>query len=300
MGYLFLGLALTFGITKSYCGKKTSNHATLAYYAVVINAFRMALCIFIGVIAVLISKVSLSQALNIKTIIISLVSGVATAGFTVLWLLSVKTSSFMLVEVFVMASVILPLTLCAIFYGESIGIIQMIGIALLIVAVYLMCTYNSKSVKMSIKGFLLLFSTAIASGLCDFSQKTFVREIVNANASLFNLYTYFFAFITLVIVSFIFRATEKDKSELLSAPKIVKPIFFYVLIMAVCLFLNTFFKTLAAERLSAVLLYPLNQGMAILLSLLMSVFIFKEKINLKGIIGITLAVTSLILINVLG
>ena len=54
----------------------------------------------------------------------------------------------------------------------------------------------------------------------------------------------------------------------------------------------------AAKYLDAILLYPLNQGCAVVLSLAMSVVLFKEKISAKGIVGIVLSVAAMILINV--
>ena len=69
--------------------------------------------------------------------------------------------------------------------------------------------------------------------------------------------------------------------------------------MAVCLFANSYFKSLAAQYLDAVKLYPLNQGSAVVLSLLMSPMLFKEKITAKCIIGIALSFVALLMINLL-
>ena len=97
----------------------------------------------------------------------------------------------------------------------------------------------------------------------------------------FNFYTYVFAGVALFFAYFIFRKVDKKNSLSVRKPlEVVKPIWRYVLIMAVCLFVNSFFKTLAAQYLDAVQLYPLNQGCAVVLSLLMSAIFFKEKINI--------------------
>ena len=134
--------------------------------------------------------------------------------------------------------------------------------------------------------------------MVDFSQKIFVKEIVNVNISVFNLFTYLFAAITLLTVCPIFREREKSAEKLTSWRSFIKPIFHFILIMAACLFLNSYFKTKSAIYLDAILLYPLSQGCAVVLSLLMSIFVFKERITAKGIIGIVLSIISMILINV--
>ncbi len=69
--------------------------------------------------------------------------------------------------------------------------------------------------------------------------------------------------------------------------------------MALCLFANSFFKTLAAQHLSSVLLYPLLQGSALILSTIMSAVFFKEKLTAKCIVGIVIAFIGLIIINML-
>ena len=79
----------------------------------------------------------------------------------------------------------------------------------------------------------------------------------------------------------------------------LKKIFGYILIMALCLFANSYFKTLAAGYLCAVLLYPLNQGCALILSAFMSAALFKEKLTLKAVIGMITAFVGLLIINLL-
>jgi multidrug transporter EmrE-like cation transporter len=69
--------------------------------------------------------------------------------------------------------------------------------------------------------------------------------------------------------------------------------------MALCLFANSYFKTLAAARLDAVLMYPLNQGAALILSSAMASLLFREKLTAKAIAGIVLAFAGLVIINLL-
>jgi multidrug transporter EmrE-like cation transporter len=122
----------------------------------------------------------------------------------------------------------------------------------------------------------------------------------DGSAAAFNFYTYVFAAVALTIAYFAFRsADQKCEIKPRKPIEVIKPIWLYVLVMAVCLFANSFFKTQAAHYLDAVQLYPLNQGCAVVLSLLMSVFIFKEKINAKCIVGICLSFVALLMINLL-
>ena len=300
MGYLFLFLALSCGLLKAYCGKISSSAVSCSYDAVVLNTVRMILCVFLGLLFVFIGGGASLTDTTPKILLIAFLCGISTACFVFFWLLSVRTMAYMLVEVFVMGGVILPLTLCTFLYKEPVGMGQIIGVILLLTAVYCMCTCkNTTKAKLTKKDFLLLFLCSLSSGFSDFSQKLYTKEIENANISLFNLYTYLVASIVLLTACFFFKKKEKAGIKIKPLREIVRPIFIYVAIMAVCLFLNAYFKTLSAKYLDAILLYPLNQGCAVLLSLIMSAIIFKEKINAKGYLGVALAIIAMILINIL-
>ena len=296
-GYIFLMLALIFGLIKAYCGKQTSSAAVHLYDAIVINTVRMVLCILIGVIFILFEREYSVISRSQKVFGIALLCGLGTASFTVCWLLSVRTKAYMLVEVFVMAGSIIPLTLCAALYKEPVSITQVLAISLLLAAVYCMCTSKTdEKVRFSTKSLLVLILCAVSSGISDFSQKLFVLECGNDNISLFNLYVYLFSAVALLLASFVIAKTKKQEHRT-SRLKIVKPVLGYISVMSLCLFLNSYFKTLAAAHMDAVLLYPLNQGCAVVLSLAMSVIVFKENPSFKAIIGIALAAAAVILLS---
>jgi drug/metabolite transporter (DMT)-like permease len=301
IGYIFVFLALAFGATKGYCGKKTSGTAAHASDAMAINSTRMLLCILIGFFMVLIQGNVTKLAITPEVLLITLLSGIGTSVFTVSWLLAVRKSAYMLLDVFILAGVVIPMLLCLFLYDEPITLIQWIGIAILLIAGYIMCTYN-KSIngKMTLSGFVLLILCALSNGITDFSQKLFVRSAPDIAISVFNFYTYVFSAFVLILCCFIFRMGERryvPKEERVSVTATVKPIFLYIVIMAVCLFLNSYFKTAAAVHLTSVQLYPLTSGSALIISMLMARFLFKEKLNLKAIVGVVLGFAALILIN---
>lgn len=301
MGYLFLSLALVAGITKGYCGKKTSFAIASASDSMLMNVLRMGICIIIGFLLVLAQNGTAALKADGFMLAVTALSGVASAAFVVSWLLSVRTGAYMMVEVFLLLGVIVPITLCKVFFNEAVGIWQITGIAILLVAVFIMCTYNSSvKGKLKIGALLLLILCGLSNGIADFSQKLFVKMRSEGSPAAFNFYTYVFAAASLVIAYLVFRAVDNRNETKPRKPiAIVKPIWIYVLIMAICLFANSFFKTLAAQRLDAILLYPLNQGGSVVLSMLMASLIFKEKINAKCIVGICLSFVALFMINLL-
>lgn len=194
----------------------------------------------------------------------------------------------------------LPLILCRVLYSEEIHLVQWIGIALLLVASYIICTYNTSiKGKMTPKAIVLLVLCAVSNGVTDFSQKLFVREVENGNVATFNMYTYLFAGAVLFLCFAFSRAKEKKTVALRPAREVIFPIIGYIAVMAICLFLNSYFKTMAGKYLNAAQIYPLSQGGSVILSMLMARIFFREKINARCIVGVAVSFVALLLINVL-
>ena len=298
MGYLFLAISTFAGLTKGFCGKKISGQVESYKDAMLTNFIRMLLCIVIGFGLIAFSGDISLLYINKKTLLITLLSGVSTSLFVIVWIISVKQGAYMMLEVFLMLGVILTTVLCKIFFGEDIRLNQYIGFGMLVIAAYLMCSYNvSLKGAFSLKAILLLVTCAIGLSLSDFSQKLYVEIIPNANTSVFNFYTYVFSSAVLLI-SYIF-CKIKAGGSISGDVSLVKDILGTVVIMATCLFINSFFKVLAAKELPAATLYPLSQGAALILSAVMAAVFFKEKPNAKSIAGMICGFAGLLVINLL-
>lgn len=293
MGYLFLAIALLMGATKGYCGKRMGAYARDVRSAVLLNLMRMALCVAFGLAMVwfLGEPLRLSPAL----LGISLLSGVSTAVFVVSWLLAVRKSAYMLLDVFLMLGTLLPMLLGKMLFGEAIDGHQWLGYAVLLCAVLLLCSYNNAvKVRLSAPAMLLLMVSGLANGATDFSQKLFVRVLPDVSAAVFNLYTYVFAALALMMIVLFLPRGEK-------APAVAgaRRRYAYITVMAAALILNSYFKTLAASDLSSAQLYPLNQGAGLILSSLMAHFLFRERLTKKAVCGIALAFAGLMIMNML-
>lgn len=200
------------GAAKGYCGKKTSGYTDSFGEAILANGIRMMLCIVIEFVIVLVSGDVSTLIPSAKMLGISALSGIFTAVFVVTWLISVKKSAYMMVDIFLMLGVLIPLIASNIFFGETIKMTQWMGIALLFVAVILMCSYNNSiKAKLSPSALFLLLLCGVSSGIADFSQKLFTKCIQDSSAAAFNLYTYLFAALILVVF---FAVTRKKRGSL--------------------------------------------------------------------------------------
>jgi multidrug transporter EmrE-like cation transporter len=69
--------------------------------------------------------------------------------------------------------------------------------------------------------------------------------------------------------------------------------------MSLCIFLHSYCSTAAAGYLPSYQLYPLMQGSALILSMLMSAVCFGERITVRSICGIVSAFAAMLCINLL-
>ena len=293
MGYGFLLLALLAGATKGYCGKRTSGYVNEYKDAMLANSIRMIFCILIGLGMVLFSGGAGLLKIDGTTLWITLLSGVGNSAFVVLWLIAVKKGAYMMLDIFCTIGILIPLIGCAVLFGEAIMPHHIVGMLILLAAVFIMCSYNNSiKSKITLSSLVLLLLCGAANGLSDFSQKLFVNLAADTPISIYNFYTYLFSAAILFACFFFFSKDSDEKTN-------IKKIFPYILVMSVCLFLYSYFKTLAAKYLSSAELYPLAQGGALVVSSIMSAVFFHEKITLKCVVGIVLTFAALIVINVL-
>ncbi|MBE7041920.1 MAG: hypothetical protein E7399_00290 [Ruminococcaceae bacterium] len=290
MGYLLLLISVLSGTAKGYCGKKISGYTNHYMDALVANSLRMGMCIIIGFLLVVFGEGISDLIPGGITVLISALSGISTAVFLVSWLLSVRQGAYIMVEVLLMLGLLIPVLFGMVLFGNQVSAKQWMGIFLLVLAAYVMCSYHiSVKGKLTSKAILTLIACGLSNGVTDLSQKLFA-EYGSDSALLFNFYTYLF---TGIILVFLLQTGKKSASPTVK----LREIFGYLLVMAICLFSGSFFKTLAANYLDPIQLYPLCQGVALILSTLMASFCFREKMTKRSGFGILLAFGGLLLIH---
>ena len=295
MAYIYLLISLLAGATKGYCGKRTSGRINGWHNAISANLLRMGLCILIGFGVVAFGGELSGLVPSGKELAIYALSGISTSVFVVTWLIAVRTSAYVLMNVFLMLGVIVPMSLGSLCYGEAIRWNHWVGLGVLLAATLLLCAYNNGiKEKLTGKGFLVLLISGVANGVTSFSQKMLKYEVPGGSAAVFNFYTYVFSAASLGLVLLLYRRSKEERAQ----PSPIPGVLGYIVVMAISLFLNSFFLTLANSIPSAVL-YPLERGISMILSGLMAALLFKEKMTVKAICGLALAFVGLLIINML-
>ena len=296
MGYLLLLIALLCGTTKSYCGKRASGLLQGYTGSTAGNLLRMFICTVIGFILVLVNGSLADLKLSPSALAVCALSGISTAASLLLWMVCVRKSAYVLMDVFWASGMLVPLVLCSTVYHETVTLAQGLGVILTMAAVLLMCAHhNSIKQKLTISGLLLLLAAGLASGFTDFSQKMIVNSFPEVSNTAFNFYTYAFAMTALVITFVVLRIRlPQEGGDLAGSFKKALPL---LLIMAAALFGHSFFKTAAAKYLPAAVLFPLSHGVTLIFSSAVAAIFFKEKPTGKSILALVLIFVAILLIN---
>lgn len=294
MGYLFLAIALLTNNIKGYCGKQMSRYSAKLNDTLLICFFRMLMCIGTSAIILAVTGGFFGLEITPKLIGYAAFSGISTAILVAAWLFAANSSGYMMLEVFQMLGVGVTILMSFVIYKEEITVRDVIGFCVLVFAAYLM--HAGTKIKPTLKTLAVVILCGLANGMTDFSQKAFIYSGLDTTTAQFQLCSYVFAAVTLIVLYTAMTAGKKTE-EKNGATAILKKTWYFVLIMAVCLYANSYFKTEAANYLSAAKLYTLSQGGTMAIGTLMSAFLFKEKLTLKSGISIAITFIGLLIIN---
>lgn len=294
MGYLFLAIALLTNNIKGYCGKQMSRYSAKLNDTLLICFFRMLMCIGTSAIILAVTGGFFGLEITPKLIGYAAFSGISTAILVAAWLFAANSSGYMMLEVFQMLGVGVTILMSFVIYKEEITVRDVIGFCVLVFAAYLM--HAGTKIKPTLKTLAVVILCGLANGMTDFSQKAFIYSGLDTTTAQFQLCSYVFAAVTLIVLYTAMTAGKKTE-EKNGATTILKKTWYFVLIMAVCLYANSYFKTEAANYLSAAKLYTLSQGGTMAIGTLMSAFLFKEKLTLKSGISIAITFIGLLIIN---
>ncbi len=292
MGYISIFVALLAGTAKGFFGKRISKSVTTQKQSVLVNAVRMVICVLISLAVLAFGDMRNGILIDGAAWLFGALAGVTLSMFLVTWLLAVRRGAFMLISVTQMFGVVVTLV-CAFFvFRDPIYPRQLFAVLLLVAAVLIMGSYSSSlKGKLDVGTILLLFLCGISSGLYDFSLKLFTHYS-EASVSALNLISY--AISALVLGTVFFLPSQEAR---FNVKKLLRATVVPILIMSVCLFLNSYFKALANNYLMPTQVYPIYQAGGLIFSASMAAAFFGEKITPRCVAGMILAFVSILLLK---
>lgn len=290
---LFLFLAVLCGTIKGYFGKRISGYGDTASACVHMQLFRLVICAAVGG-GMLLFRMPAVVIAGPEEFLVDLLSGVSTAVFVISWTLAAHSDAYMLVTACNTAAFLIPMLFGFFFFDESISGKQIAGIVSIVLAVFFLVLYNNKiKAKFTWKSGLLLFLLFLTQGLVDASKKLYTYRYPEGSNESFQFFTFLIAALCLLLFQGVHLVRNKGKS---TGEPLPKKVYIFLAVMAVCLFLTSYFLTLATKTVASVILFPLNSLLSLATATLMAVFFFGEKITWTSAVGLVFTFAALFLV----
>jgi len=187
-------------------------------------------------------------------------------------------------------SVVVPIIFAVLVYGEELSTIKITGIILALTAVYLV---SVKEDGIHIKKGTLLYPVLLflGSGTIDTSLKYLeVNYVGKGEIPLFSATIFAFA----ALVGFLLLAFKiLKKNEKITVKNIIA---------GICLGIFNYYSitflimALRSDTLDSSTVFTINNVAIVTLTTLMGILLFKEKLNIKNIVGIFIAILSIFLV----
>lgn len=191
-------------------------------------------------------------------------------------------------------SVVIPITIAILFYGDNLSVLKITGIILALTAVYLV-SHKESSGKTSDKlWWLLPLIIFICSGIIDSSVNYAQRYLIddsNFDAFLSTIFSAAFFFGMIILIYRLKIKNEKIQWQAIPSGIIIGSLNYASM--------YTIVKALNSGALEPSSLFPINNLSILTLSTIISVLIFKEKLSNKNWIGILLSLLAIFILGLL-
>jgi drug/metabolite transporter (DMT)-like permease len=189
-------------------------------------------------------------------------------------------------------SVVIPVVIAFLIYGDSITWLKITGIVLALLSVIFVSSSDKKETNTPQQNFLLPTALFVGSGIIDALVNYVQKKIVHSDvetACLSGLF--FFAAGTFGLLAFIFFYREKKniaiKKTLLAGIILALPNYFSIYFIM---------RAISSNIMQSSVLYPIINVSVVLGSTILAVLFFSEKLSFKNWMGIVLSVTAIALI----
>lgn len=272
-----LGSAFFAGITSilAKCGiKKTNSNLATALRTIVVLLFSWLMVFITGSIS------TLSQVTP-KTLIFLVLSGIATGGSWLCYFKALQLGDINKVVPIDKSSTILTIILAFILLGEKIKIYMAIGIVAIGFGTYLMIEKKKATEEKSPMWIIYALLSAIFASLTSILGKIGINDIDS------NLGTAIRTAVVLIMAWIVVFVTAKGKK----IPKPDKKEFIFIILSGFATGGSWLCYYKALQIGSASLVVPIDK-LSILVTILFSYIVFKEKLSKKAFVGLVLIVVG--------
>lgn len=286
---IIFGIAIQSVFKKSYSRKQSGGVFTFAMITV------LTACLFF--------VVSGGFKFNFHPEILPYAIGFATAycAATIFGFWAILTGPLSLTSLATSYSLLIPTFWGIIFDGDKTSVWLYVGIALLAASLVFINMKDKKpaenaegavtapETKITLKWVIFVLIALVTNGACSTIQPAQTKKFDGAYDSIFMIIS--LAIVAVVLLGFVLW---KERRELVPTLKIGAP---YMVHCGIANGVVNLFVMLASMSIPKSVMFPLISAGGIVLTWIISVFLYKEKLSMKQNIGLVLGIVSIVFLN---
>lgn len=224
------------------------------------------------------------------SLVLALVFAIVTAGAQFFSLMAMFTGSMSFSVLFTYLGMIIPTVFGMIAYRQTPGILQIIGLALMLVTLYLSSGIK-KGENLNLKWLFFALGSFVLWGLVGIIQQIHQNSDKADEINVFLLWS--FLFLTAIFAVMTLLSPKAGCNYRLKSKSTLPSLISGVIIGAVNL-INLYLS----GKISSIVLFPILNGGVIVLSGLAALFLFKEKLTRSQYAGIILGTLAICLLGI--
>ena len=290
MPYLYLALSVICIASSSICGgfftRRTKNYKDQTSLFNLINILSMLIffCVYYA----------FDFSFDPKVLLYSLAIGICLPLSTISYVYALKNGSVALTSLLFQTSLIFVTIWGLIFWGAPFKITVVIGIVLVIISLSLCILSPKKTEEKNKTVSPKWFFWAILSLVCNATSTIFQREQqMRFNGKHGSMLMVFALLISSIVCLVIYLKSDKSQSKIVLKKQWFLPVSNGLMTGAT----NVFVILLATSTLSPSLIYPVIAVGGLMISMLFSLFAFKEKLKWWQWLGFGIGAVAIALIN---
>lgn len=303
---LFFSICATSG-KAIFCKLVGTTNKSTSFF---LSNFKSFVVAFILSLIFSINKLHLLFSISTFSILLSLFFAFAVFFTQAMQIKAMEAGSTTLTTLIYSCGFLLPIIYSAIAFSERINVLQIIGVAILLLAIYLIVFDKGKvDGSASLKWFILAVCSMLGSGTIAIIQKTHQLSSFSSELPLFLIYAFLFCSIFSILGHLVFgkakdSATEISedaiKTEPPKEPFSIKGFFkknYSPLLLGVFVGGLNFLNLLLSGKIPSVIHFPTSNVGSLILTNVLSIILFKEKLKLKQKIGCVVGVIAILIVG---
>ena len=233
----------------------------------------------------------IGESITLATFLCAIGYAVIVFSLQALSVMAMTMGNMSTISLLVLYGMIIPALAGPIFWKEKFGILQAIGVVLILISIWLLREKKESGGGKK----LAIFATLcfIVSGLAGVIEK--VHQSTNGRDEKTMLL--FVAYLFMLVFSAVGFLFTKSKFQKQGESIVKKPILIFGAVTGVIVILISQTNLTLAGGLDSLIYYPVANGGALLLTVLVSATIFKEKLTKMRVLGFVLGLVSILLLS---